>query len=60
MGRRKSLLPAGITGVYGDFDSGDVVDLLGPDGRPVARGFVAHDAAELPGADRSEPGRSTA
>ena len=47
--RRKSLLPAGITGVYGDFESGDVVDLLAPDGRIVARGFVGHDAAELPG-----------
>jgi len=48
VGRRKSLLPAGITAVNGDFDSGDVVDLLGPDGTPVARGFVAHDADELP------------
>ncbi len=47
--RRKSLLPAGITGVYGDFESGDVVDLLAPDGRIVARGFVGHDAAEMPG-----------
>jgi len=43
------LLPAGITGVFGDFESGDVVDLLAPDGRIVARGFVGHDAAELPG-----------
>ena len=46
--RRKSLLPAGITGFRGDFESGDVVDLVGPDGVAVARGFVAHDAAELP------------
>ena len=36
----------------GDFESGDVVDLLGPDGFAVARGFVAHDAAELPGPHR--------
>ena len=49
VGRRKSLLPAGITAFYGDFESGDVVDLLGPDRRVVARGFVGHDAAELPG-----------
>lgn len=48
VGRRKSLLPAGITGFFGDFESGDVVDLLGPDGRVVARGFVGHDAGELP------------
>ncbi len=46
--RRKSLLPAGITGFAGDFEAGDVVDLLGPDHRVVARGFVGHDAAELP------------
>jgi len=49
VGRRKSLLPAGIVGAVGDFESGDVVDLVGPDGRAVARGFVAHDAADLPG-----------
>lgn len=47
-GRRKSLLPAGITGFRGEFESGDVVDLIGPDGIVVARGFVGHDAAELP------------
>ncbi len=46
--RRKSLLPAGITGFTGDFESGDVVDLVGPDSRVVARGFVGHDAVELP------------
>ena len=49
LNRRKSLLPAGITAFYGDFESGDVVDLLAPDGRIVARGFVGHDAAEMPG-----------
>src|ERR1700712_1655237 len=47
--RRKSLLPAGIVGAVGDFESGDVVDLVGPDGIPVARGFVGHDAVDLPG-----------
>jgi glutamate 5-kinase len=46
--RRKSLLPAGIIGYTGDFESGDVVDLVGPDLRVVARGFVGHDASELP------------
>jgi glutamate 5-kinase len=48
VGRRKSLLPAGIIGFSGEFESGDVVDLLGPDHRIVARGFVGHDASELP------------
>jgi glutamate 5-kinase len=46
--RRSSLLPAGVTGVSGDFDSGDPVDLLGPDGALVARGVVGYDAADLP------------
>ncbi|AZI58452.1 glutamate 5-kinase [Nakamurella antarctica] len=47
IGRRKSLLPAGITGHAGDFEAGDVVDLLDPAGAIVARGFVGHDACEL-------------
>jgi glutamate 5-kinase len=47
--RRASLLPAGITGVDGQFTAGDPVDLVDGDGRPVARGLVNYDAAELPG-----------
>ena len=46
--RRRSLLPAGVTGVSGDFAAGDPVDLLDERGRPVARGLVNFDAAELP------------
>ncbi|MBW8751083.1 MAG: glutamate 5-kinase [Propionibacteriales bacterium] len=46
--RRASLLPAGIVGVTGSFVAGDPVDLLDPDGRPIARGLVNYDAAELP------------
>ena len=46
--RRLSLLPAGVTGVEGTFDAGDPVELVNPAGRPVARGLVAYDAAELP------------
>jgi glutamate 5-kinase len=46
--RRRSLLAAGIAGVEGDFDAGDVVDLADLAGRIVARGVVAFDAAELP------------
>ena len=30
--RRRSLLAAGIHGITGDFEAGDVVDLVGPDG----------------------------
>jgi glutamate 5-kinase len=46
--RRKSLLPAGITGVDGGFTAGDPVDLVDTAGRPVARGLVNYDAVELP------------
>ena len=46
--RRTSLLSAGVTGVLGDFGAGDPVELVGPDGVPVARGLVGYDAAELP------------
>ncbi|WP_377271464.1 glutamate 5-kinase [Peterkaempfera sp. SMS 1(5)a] len=46
--RRKSLLPAGLTGVEGDFAAGDPVDLLDENGHIVARGLVNFDARELP------------
>jgi glutamate 5-kinase len=47
--RRKSLLPAGILGVEGQFGDGDPVDLCDPAGRAVARGLVNYDSTELPG-----------
>jgi glutamate 5-kinase len=46
--RRRSLLSAGITAVDGEFDAGDVVELVDAAGSVVARGVVAFDAAELP------------
>jgi glutamate 5-kinase len=46
--RGASLLPAGITAVDGRFSAGDPVDLVDVEGRPVARGLVNYDAAELP------------
>jgi glutamate 5-kinase len=49
VGRRASLLPAGVTGVDGQFAAGDPVDLLDPAGRPVARGLVNYDSSEMPG-----------
>ncbi|WP_413775708.1 glutamate 5-kinase [Micromonospora sp. RTGN7] len=49
VGRRKSLLPAGITAVDGTFTAGDPVDLVDTGGAPVARGLVNYDAVELPG-----------
>lgn len=46
--RNASLLAAGITRVSGEFVAGDPVDMVAPDGRPIARGLVNFDAAELP------------
>lgn len=46
--RQASLLAAGITGVTGSFVAGDPVDLVTPDGTPVARGLVTFDSDELP------------
>ncbi|GGJ86918.1 glutamate 5-kinase [Pilimelia anulata] len=48
VGRRFSLLPAGVVAVEGAFRAGDPVDLLDGGGVPVARGLVNYDAAELP------------
>ncbi|WP_338676638.1 glutamate 5-kinase [Streptomyces sp. SCSIO 30461] len=45
---RKSLLPAGIAGVEGEFTAGDPVELRDAEGRPVARGLVNFDAREIP------------
>ncbi|MBX3529371.1 MAG: glutamate 5-kinase [Rhizobiaceae bacterium] len=42
----KSLLPAGVKLVSGDFERGDTVAIIGPEGREVARGLVAYDAAD--------------
>jgi glutamate 5-kinase len=49
VGRRASLLPAGVTQVEGEFTAGDPVDLLDQNGHTIARGLVNYDSAELPG-----------
>ncbi|GGW80420.1 glutamate 5-kinase [Streptomyces lomondensis] len=46
--RRKSLLPAGIAAVEGDFSAGDPVELRDTEGHAVARGLVNFDAKEIP------------
>ncbi|GGW28800.1 glutamate 5-kinase [Streptomyces caelestis] len=46
--RRKSLLPAGIAAVEGEFSAGDPVELRDGTGRAVARGLVSFDAKEIP------------
>jgi len=53
----KSLLPAGVTGARGQFERGDTVSVLAPDGAEVARGIVAYsdaDATRLVGRKSSE------
>jgi glutamate 5-kinase len=42
----RSLLPAGVASVEGEFERGDAVRVLSPDGREVARGLTAYSAAD--------------
>ena len=42
----KSLLPAGVKSVAGDFHRGDTVAVIGLDGREIARGLAGYDADE--------------
>jgi glutamate 5-kinase len=44
--RGKSLLPAGVTRIEGDFARGDAVVIRGPDGSEIGRGLAAYDAEE--------------
>jgi glutamate 5-kinase len=46
--RRRSLLPAGIVSVGGDFEPGDPVEMVDGAGRVIARGLVNYSSAELP------------
>ena len=52
----KSLLPAGVIRIEGEFGRGDAVVVRRPDGAEVGRGLIAYDA---PDADRIK-GRSSA
>lgn len=42
----KSLLPAGVRSVSGNFSRGDTVAIVDPSGREIARGLIAYDAAD--------------
>ena len=53
----KSLLPAGITATRGQFERGDTVSVLAPNGAEIARGIVAYsdeDAKRILGRKSSE------
>ena len=43
----RSLLPIGITGLSGDFAKGDLVQILDPTGKELARGLTNYDNVEL-------------
>ncbi|MBI4337399.1 MAG: glutamate 5-kinase [Chloroflexi bacterium] len=43
----RSLLPAGVREVQGEFQRGEVVPILGPDGQRIAAGQVNYGAEEL-------------
>ena len=45
--RPVSLLPAGVVEVEGDFQRGDVVRLVGPEGRALGRGMVRYGSDEI-------------
>jgi len=44
----RSLLAVGVTGVSGEFQAGDVVDIAGPDGTVIARGQVGFGSEDIP------------
>lgn len=46
LGSGKSLLPAGVRSVAGQFGRGDTVAVIGTEGREIARGLVGYDAEE--------------
>ncbi|MDX2095041.1 MAG: glutamate 5-kinase [Alphaproteobacteria bacterium] len=46
LGQGRSLLPAGVCAVDGNFKRGDMVAVKAPDGRLIGKGITAYDAAE--------------
>lgn len=44
----RSLLAAGVVGVGGEFEAGEPVEVVGPEGRPFARGLANYSSRELP------------
>ena len=39
-------MPAGVVDVEGDFESGDTIDVVGPEGSVVARGLAVMSAEQ--------------
>ena len=60
--KNASLLYAGVTRIENEFENGDVVSIVGPDGEEVARGIVNYssaDASKLIGRHSDEIARIT-
>ena len=47
IGRGASLLAVGVHSWEGDFAAGDGIEIVGPDGTPIARGISALDSSEM-------------
>lgn len=45
--KHKSLLPAGVRSVEGEFERGDIIAVKGPDGRVVARGLSNYGSQDI-------------
>jgi len=45
----RSLLAVGVTGSFGEFDAGDIVNIAGADGGVFARGRTGYSSAEISG-----------
>lgn len=57
LGQGRSLLPAGVTAVEGNFERGDAVTIRDAEGREIARGLITYsseDAQRLKGHNSSE------
>lgn len=44
---KRSLLPAGVQGVQGDFERGDAVDIVDPEGQRIGCGIVNYGASDI-------------
>jgi glutamate 5-kinase len=47
LARGASLLPAGIVQVQGEFDQGDTVEIVAPDGQTIAAGITNYPASDV-------------
>ena len=54
---KESLLPSGVTDIEGNFEIGDVVAVIGPDSKEIARGkvrYTSEDSNKIKGKKTSD------